>query len=755
MKGRVQGVGFRPFIYSLSQKYQLHGTVQNNLDGVIILAEGEEGQLEEMVDEIKRNPPKLAKIDEINIHQIPLTNYKQFTIIPSRKNAGSIPWIPSDASICENCLEEMNNPSNRRFQYPFINCTQCGPRYTIIDRLPYDRPNTTMQEFTMCHECQIEYEDPSNRRHHAQPICCSVCGPTVMLYNQSGEALAENQTAISQTVDLIKQGKIIAIKGIGGFHLACDAYQEKTVDQLRLRKKRPQKPLAIMVKSLKVARTICHISSKEEKLLMSPEMPIVVLQKKREGVLPQTISPGLTTIGVMLPYTPLHHLLFKDSKLDCMVMTSANSSGLPIFYKDDQLNCFENICDYILTHNRKIEFPIDDSVVQCDGENTIFVRRARGFVPEPLKATSNVDHIIALGGNQKNTFSVGKQNHIVMSPHIGDLENEEMIATFEEQLQHYNEFLNVKEVKVAVDKHPFYTTTSIAKKLNRNIITIQHHHAHHVSCMEDNGLNEPCLGIILDGTGYGEDQHIWGFEFLYGDATSFERLAHLTYTPLPGGEKAVKEPWRNAVGMLLHYWPQEGKELCNKLFPERVKEIKIMEKMIVHRMNTPLAGTCGRLFDAISAILGICFISTYEGEAAIKVSDYMNTTELENTGEIYTYHLNTHTPNQLQLDLSPMIYQIIQDKFQQLSIPKIIQKFHNTLVSSCIQMVLQLVTTRPELNRNVVLSGGSFQNVFLASEIQKGLQKEGFNVYTHRHVPCHDGGLSLGQIIIAAHQLNG
>jgi hydrogenase maturation protein HypF len=750
--GKVQGVGFRPFIYHLSKKYQLNGMVQNNLNSVTIMVEGQERNLEKMVDEIKRYPPKLAKINEINIHQIPLAHYKEFTIIPSKKNGRSISWIPADAAICKKCLDELNDPYNRRFHYPFINCTQCGPRYTIINRLPYDRPNTTMKEFPMCHDCEEEYEDPSNRRHHAQPICCSDCGPTVTLYDQGGKLLAENQSAIMQTIDLIKQGKIVAIKGIGGFHLACDAYQESVVDRLRLLKKRPQKPLAVMVKSLEVASDFCHISSNEEDLLTSYEMPIVILKRKREGVLPQNISPGLSTIGVMLPYTPLHHLLFKKHKLECIVMTSANPSGFPILYKATHLEPLQNICDYILTHNRKIEFPIDDSVVQCDEENTIFVRRARGFVPEPLKTTSNVDHIIALGGNQKNTFSVGIQNNIVMSPHVGDLENEEMFASFEEQLQHYKEFLGVKEVNVAVDKHPLYTSTSIAQKLNRKIISIQHHHAHHVSCMEDNGLTEPCLGIILDGTGYGEDGNIWGFEFLYGDAKSFERLAHLKYTPLPGGEKAVKEPWRNAVGMLLYYWPQKGKELCMELFPERLIEINIMEQMIVHQMNSPMAGTCGRLFDAISAILGICTISTYEGEAAIKLSDCMNRTKLESTGEMYSYHLITSTPNQLQLDLSPMIFQIIKDKLQQ-STTAIIQKFHTTLVSCCIQMILKLLRNRPELNRTVVLSGGSFQNVFLAREIQKGLQKEGFNVYTHKHVPCHDGGLSLGQIIIAANQL--
>ncbi|MGF3106150.1 carbamoyltransferase HypF [Rossellomorea sp. DUT-2] len=754
VKGKVQGVGFRPFIYQLSKKYHLNGTVQNNLNGVIILAEGEEGQLGNMVDEIKRNPPKLAKITEITIHPAPLAHYKEFTIIPSRENGRAVPWIPADAGICEQCLEEMMDPSNRRYHYPFINCTQCGPRYTIINRLPYDRPYTTMKDFPMCPDCQVEYEDPLNRRHHAQPICCPDCGPTLSLHNQGGESLAEDQSAITRTIDLIKQGHIVAIKGIGGFHLACDAYQGWAVDRLRLRKKRPQKPLAVMVKSLEAARGLCHISRIEEDILMSPEMPIVILRSKGGDGLPPTISPGLSTLGVMLPYTPLHHLLFNDHRLDCIVMTSANPSGHPILYKDEHLKHVRNMCDYTLTHNRRIDFPIDDSVVQCDGEHPLFVRRARGYVPEPLKTTSDVDRMIALGGNQKNTFSVGSGDTIVMSPHVGDLENEEMISSFDYQLRHYKEYLGVNEIRTVVDKHPLYASPSIAKKLKGKTISVQHHHAHHVSCMEDNGLNEPCAGIILDGTGYGEDGNIWGFEFLYGDAQSYERLAHLTYTPLPGGEKAVKEPWRNAVGMLLYYWPESGKELCMKLFPERVKEIKIMDQMIVHQINTPMAGTCGRLFDAVSAILGICQVSTYEGEAAIKLSDYMNRTKLESTGETYSFHVIRSSPNQFQLDLSPMIDEIIQDKFQQ-PITAIAQKFHTTLVSCCIQMVLELFRNRPELNRTVVLSGGSFQNVFLAREIRQGLQKEGVNVYTHRNVPCHDGGLSLGQIIIAAHTLEG
>ncbi|WP_044641132.1 carbamoyltransferase HypF [Risungbinella massiliensis] len=750
VSGRVQGVGFRPFVYSLANKYHLTGIVQNNLDSVTILVEGDEKHLVKMVKELESFPPPLSKIDEININRIPRMKYKDFTIVTSKVVGDSVPRISGDAAICVDCLEELNNPYDRRFQYPFINCTQCGPRYTIINRLPYDRPNTTMREFAMCPNCQQEYDDPANRRHHAQPICCPDCGPSVMLCNQNGEILAENYHAIRHTVDFIKQGNIIGIKGLGGYHLACDPTQVNVVKRLRAIKNRPQRPLAIMVNSIETVKQYCHVSSKEEELLQSPQMPIVILNKKSDCSLPNVVSPGLSTLGIMLPYTPLHYLLLEESDLECLVMTSANPSGFPIQYKDESQNLLQEMCDYILTHNRKIHVPIDDSVVQTNGQNILYLRRARGFAPEPIKTKSQVNQIIALGGNQKNTFSVGKNDHIVMSPHIGDLDNEEMTCYFKEQLHHYKIWLGLEEKYIAVDQHPFYTTTSIAEKSNSKVISIQHHHAHHVSCMEDNGLKEPCIGIILDGTGYGLDGNIWGFEFLYGNASSFQRLAHLEYTPLPGGEIAVKEPWRNAVGMLLHYWSKEGKILAKKLFTEKFKEIDLIERMISNNINTPMAGTCGRLFDAVSAILGICLTSTYEGEAAVKLADYMNENQIHNLGETYSFHLETNCKNPPQLNLSPMLYQIIQEKLNHQSTEIIIRKFHNTIVLCCLKMICKLVEMKPDLNRTVVLSGGSFQNMYLAQEIPRYLEKEGFTVYTHKKVPCHDGGLSLGQIVIAA-----
>lgn len=754
VKGKVQGVGFRPYVFALSKKYDLKGTIQNNLDGVKITIEGEEESLYKMVNELKKKPPKLAKITDIKMQIIPLRFYQDFTILQSKEDEQiSTLTITQDAAICEHCLEEMKDPQNRRFRYPFINCTQCGPRYSIIHRFPYDRPSTTMAKFPMCPECQSEYENPQNRRHHAQPICCSYCGPTLKLLNLKGELIADNTLAISKTQELLKQGKIVAIKGIGGYHLACDANQGKVIDVLRKRKGRPQKPLAIMVKSLEVAQKLCYVSHAEEEVLTSSAAPIVLLQRKSDYPLPDNIAPELTTIGIMLPYTPLHHLLFENHQLEYIVMTSANTSGFPIYYKHSDHKDLSELCDYILTHNREIAHPIDDSVVQYNGKNVVFIRRARGFAPEVMESNVNVSNIMAFGGNQKNAFAIGNQQDLILGPQIGDLENEEMINSFNEQLSSFQKWYEVKEKYIAVDKHPYYATTMLAKQHKSKMMLIQHHHAHHVSCMAEHSLNDPCLGIILDGTGYGEDGHIWGFEFLYGDVQNYRRLGHLQYTPLPGGEKAVKEPWRNAVGMLVSLLENEGKEFATKLFPEKQYEIHVMEQMILKQLNTTMAGTCGRLFDAVGAILGICKDSTYEGEAAIKLSDYMNHTLIGHSTSIYPFHIDINKQTVFELNMSAMIRQIIMDKLEHRPLIEIIHKFHQTVVESCVQMILTIVKKYPNINRKVILSGGSFQNDYLSREIQNKLKEEKFQVYTHQNIPCHDGGLAIGQLLIAAHKI--
>jgi len=754
VKGKIQGVGFRPFVYNLSKKYDVKGSVQNNLGSVSIIIEGEEERLYKMIHELKKNSPKLSKITDIKIQKIPHNYYQDFTILQSEK--GEQPTtlaITPDAAICEVCYEEMMNTQNRRFQYPFINCTQCGPRYTIIHHFPYDRPYTSMNKFPMCSDCQNEYNNPNNRRYHAQPICCPNCGPTLKLLNKKGELLADNQRALPKTAELLKLGKIISIKGIGGYHLVCDATQERVIDLIRDRKKRPQKPLAMMVKSLEVARKFCHISSDEAELLSSSKRPIVLLQRNKENLLSNNIAPGLTKIGIMLPYTPIHHLLFENQELECLIMTSANSSGLPIYYKDSDYEGLSQLCDYILTHNREIAHPIDDSVIQHNGQNPVLMRYARGFAPEVIESNINVSNIIAFGGNQKNAFAIGRQKDIILSPQIGDLDNEEMMNCFNKQLQCFKEWYEVDEKYIAVDMHPLYATTILAKQLENNIIPIQHHHAHHVSCMTEHNLNEPCFGIILDGTGYGEDGHIWGFEFLYGNAKKISRLGHLKYTPLPGGEKAVKEPWRNAVGMILSSIKEEGNKFARQLFPEKSNEIHVYEQMILKQLNTTLAGTCGRLFDAVSAILGICTSSTYEGEAAIMLSDYITHNTINRTTKVYPFHIIEKDQMEFELDMSAMIHQIVIDKLKQKPLIPIIYKFHQTIVESCVKMISKIVEKFPHLNRNIVLSGGSFQNNYLLTEITHMLHMEGFQVYTHQKIPCHDGGLAIGQLLIAAHKI--
>lgn len=754
VNGKVQGVGFRPFIYLLANKYGVVGTVQNNVDCVTIIVEGQEKSLLEMIDEIKLSPPPLSKINNVYIYEVAPSFYRDFTIRPSEASGAAFPWTTADAAICKDCLDELMDPKNKRYLFPFINCTQCGPRYTITYQLPYDRPNTTMAPFEMCPNCRDEYDEPTNRRHHAQPICCPQCGPALRLFNNSKQMIAENYAAVTQVVQHLKQGKIVGIKGIGGYHLAGDAYQEHTIRRLRVRKNRPQRPLAIMVKSLKIAREFCHISKQQEQILTSPHMPIVILHKKSNCGLPENLSPGLSTLGIMLPYTPLHTLLFSEDDLQCLVMTSANPLGYPILYEEESFECLMEMCDFVLTHDREIFLPIDDSVIQSDGEQMMPIRRARGFVPDPIHTESKVDGIIALGGQQKNTFAIGREKKIILGPHIGDLNNEEMLRFFQQQLQHYQKWFGVQGEYIAIDQHPLYATTLLAQYFEGQVIPTQHHHAHLVSCMVENKLEQPCLGIILDGTGYGDDGCIWGFEFLYGNAASVERLGHLQYTPLPGGEKAIEEPWRNAVGMLLHHYPEEGIKLAMTLFPEKKKEILIIKQMIKSRINSPMAGTCGRLFDAVSAILGICEQSTYDGEASIKLSDVMLREPFNYDEKSYPFHIIKDKNGLFLLDVSPMINQIILDKFNKIELQKIIQAFHQTIVLCCVEMIKKIAEERPDLNRNVVLSGGSFQNHYLASEIKRRLQHETFHVYTHQEVPCNDGGLSLGQVMIAAQVRN-
>lgn len=746
VKGRVQGVGFRPFVFQLAHRYHIKGTVQNNMDGVTVFAEGEEKELQSFLLSLQTEAPRLSRIDQLDVMEADYQGFEQFSIIESERKGASSLVIPIDTAVCDDCLQEMNDPNNHRYRYPFINCTQCGPRYTIIEQLPYDRPYTSMKSFSMCEHCQKEYEDPLNRRHHAQPIACPVCGPHVALVDHNGRTL--DGDAIDKAKQLLLSGAIVAIKGLGGYHLACDATNEQAVQQLRTRKQRPTRPLAVMAASLSVVKQMCEVNDEEKRVLTSPEAPIVVLKRKTTYPLAPSLAPGLKTVGVMLPYTPLHHLLLDEEHIPVLVMTSANRSGVPILYKDEQaLQDLKSIADYFLVHNRPIVHPIDDSVVQIQNGNVDFLRRARGFVPDPFFTTSDVHEIAALGGQQKNVFAFGRNEQIFLGPHIGDLQNMESIEHFQREYEHLRTWMGVEPKAVAVDMHPNYETWNIVKEWDVSVIPVQHHHAHMVSCMEDNGIKNSCFGLILDGTGYGEDGHIWGFELLYGDASHYKRLGHLTYTPLPSGERCIKEPWRTAVGMLGYYLGEKGYKLAIERFPDKQYEIHILKQMVEKDIHAPKAGTCGRLFDAVSAFLHVCTHSTYEGEAAVRLA------ELVDEGHIYEpYPFELKENNIMEIDVAAMWVAIAEDVKRNINVETIAGRFHQTVVSAAIAMIRKAVEEHPQYHREIVLSGGSMHNRYLVKHLTTNLRRLGFNVYTHRNVPCSDGGLALGQLIIAANR---
>lgn len=752
VSGRVQGVGFRPFIFSNAKKHKINGTVQNNMNGVFIVAQAEKENLDKFLYAIKSEPPRLSRIDEILVNEIESSLFLDFTIIPSERTGKSSLVIPVDSAICPDCIREMKDTENFRYQYPFINCTQCGPRYTIIEELPYDRPYTVMKDFNMCEKCADEYENPLNRRHHAQPIACDSCGPELILMSMEGKKIANKNNAINRVKRFLSEGSIVAIKGLGGYHLACDAHNEIAINNLRKRKKRLSRPLAVMASNMEIVKKICHVNIDEKDILNSPEAPIVVLKQILNNGLPNLLAPNMNTLGVMMPYTPIHYLLFDDNILDLLVMTSANPSGLPILYKDEQaLTYLDGIADYILTTNREILHPLDDSVLQINNNSFSLFRRSRGFVPDPIKTTQNVHEIVALGGQQKNVFSLGRNNQIFLGPHIGDLDNIEVKEFFKSEYNHLMKWMGTKNKIIAIDKHPLYATREIAEELDGEIVEIQHHHAHLVSCMEDNNVNEPSFGIILDGTGYGEDGNIWGFEILYGNAKSYKRMAHLKYTPLPGNEKAIKEPWRNAVGMLIGYLGDEGKTLSKKIFMDKEYEIDIIDNMIKRNINSPLAGTCGRLFDAISAILSVCNNATYDGEPAILLSEMMyNTNDITSH---YMYDIIKDDVNQLELNLSTTMLEIIDDYFSGNETVDIVQMFHNTIIDACAELICIISKEHSDFSNNVMLSGGSFLNKYLIEELEEKLRSRGFKVFTHQKVPCSDGGIAFGQIIIAANNL--
>ncbi|MEK6636029.1 MAG: carbamoyltransferase HypF, partial [Planctomycetota bacterium] len=663
-------------------------------------------------------------------------------------------------------------PGDRRYRYPFINCTNCGPRFTIVKDIPYDRINTTMSDFHMCHDCSSEYHDPKNRRFHAQPNACSSCGPRLKLLNNEGFAV-QTQDPISTVCTLLQDGKIVVIKGLGGYHLACDAMSGKTVSTLRKKKYREDKPFAVMMENIKTVRQLCHVNAKEENLLLSTQRPIVLLRKKSSCSMPHDIAPGNLYLGVMLPYTSLHYLVIKESGLS-LVMTSGNVSDEPITFKDNEAYTrLKGIADYFLTHDREIFMRCDDSVVRVNENKIMIIRMARGYAPHPLKLEYTfTKQILACGSFLKNTFCLTRRNHAFLSHHIGDLENTETLNSFESAIEHYKRLFYIEPEVIAYDLHPEYLSTKYALAQTPSLLSlplngggvrvevkigVQHHHAHIASCMAENGIKHKVIGVAFDGLGYGDDGNLWGGEFLIADLSGYERVGHLDYVPMPGGNKAIKEPWRMAISYLYQIYgndissipPLSLPQFRNEMMPKlNHTKLEIFMKMLSQRINSPLTSSMGRLFDAVASILDLQHIVNYEGQAAIKLEQIADEYE---TGS-YPFNINTTVGAHCSVPLlivqwQRIIEHIIEDLKRKTERSVISAKFHNSIV----EMVSQVCIILRDGNGlcDVVLSGGVFQNNFLFNRLVKKLVSQKFNVHFHKRVPCNDGGISLGQAVIA------
>ncbi len=746
VRGVVQGVGFRPFVYQLATRHNLRGWVRNTSEDVKIEVEGEAKDIEGFISGLREQAPPQSHIEDIKVTAGAPKNYDKFEIRESVSEAGKYQLVSPDIATCPDCLGEIFSPTDRRYRYPFTNCTNCGPRFTIIDDIPYDRPNTTMKSFHMCLECRKEYDDPLNRRFHAQPNACPACGPRLELTDAKGNSLACDDI-IKKTSELLKNGKILAIKGLGGFLLACDATSEETVNLLRRRKSRPAKPLAVMVASLEEVKRHCEVNKEEEKLLTSAGSPIVLLKWKTESDISKAVAPNLKYLGVMLPYTPLHHLLLKEVGLP-LVMTSGNISEEPIASENDEaLRRLKNIADYFLMHNRDIYARYDDSVMIVGQGVPRFARRARGYAPYPIHLPFESKQILGCGSEEKNTFCLTRDNYAFVSQHIGDMENMETLEHYANTISLYKKLFRIEPEIIAHDMHPEYLPTKYAKELGGKekvrLFPVQHHHAHIASCLADNGVKGPVIGVSLDGTGYGTDGNIWGGEFLVADYTKFERLAHLEYLPLPGGALAIKKPYRTALGYLLAL----GIDLDEKLpLLKQVdkKEIAIIKNQIEKSFNAPLTSSMGRLFDAVAALSGVRGIIQYEAQAAIDLE--MLAYEASDETGLYPFSFKKED-NISIIKIHDLFTAVIKDLSERVPKAAIAARFHNTIA----QMILETCRKIAEKTgiKRAALSGGVFQNRLLLRKTVPLLESQGFEVYTHRQVPCNDGGISLGQVVIA------
>lgn len=730
IEGAVQGVGFRPFIYRLAHEMKLAGWVNNTPQGVVIEVEGDGAEIDLFHNRIKKEKPINAVIDQVTAMPVPPEGETSFRIAPSTAQENVSASILPDLAICPECLAEMNNPSDRRFRYPFINCTHCGPRWSIIRKLPYDRPHTTMSGFDMCAACRTEYDNPMDRRFHAQPIACPDCGPQVELQDGQGNVLFKQNDAIQAAADALRAGKIIALKGLGGFHLIADARNNEAIKHLRVLKHRPAKPFAVMYPSMETLRQDCIVTEAEAALLRSPQSPIVLLQKKNSLSVTPEVAPGNPYLGVMLPYTPLHVLLLQELRFP-VVATSGNRVSEPICINEQEaLERLEGIADLFLMHNRPIARRADDSIVRIMAGREMALRRARGYAPLPILVKQQAKKsYLAAGGYLKNTVAIVIDNRLMISPHIGDLDTAEACAAHQQALDDLIGLYQMKPDAIACDAHPDYASTRMAHTRGGTVIPVQHHYAHALSCMADNGFDEPALAVVWDGTGYGDDGTIWGGEFLKMTKTGYQREFHFRTFPLPGGEKAIREPRRSALGIL---YSLERKYNDLSFSSE---ERKILAEALQKGLNCPLTSSAGRLFDAVAALTGLCTISSFEGEAAMALEFAASATT---PAKPYSFKISEGA-----VDWRPLIHDILSDMEQNISVSMIASRFHETLAE------IIVAVARLAEEKNVLLTGGCFQNKLLLERAIEKLAGAGFQPFWHRQIPPNDGGIAAGQIMAA------
>ncbi len=707
--GTVQGVGFRPFIYQLAHKLHLKGEVRNDSAGVTITVNATKEQLDTFIAQIKTDLPPLAKIDSLELHEVPTRTFETFSIVQSENLSLTSALIPPDISICKACEKELFDPANRRYLHPFITCTDCGVRYSIIEKLPYDRKNTSMRFFLMCEVCQKEYNDPTNRRYHAQPIGCHECGPKLSM-------------SIDEAVRRLHEGEILAVKGVGGYHLVCDATNEAAVKKLRERKHRPTKPFAVMVRDLEAAKALAQISEKEEALLTSKERPIVLLRSK--NALPESVAPGISKIGLFLAYTPLHILLLEKLQKP-IIATSANVTDEPIATTGESLEKLRGVYDAVLDHDREIVNGCDDSVAMVVNDQVVMIRRARGYAPASVKLPKPLPQkVLALGANQKSTVAIGFEKEAILSPHIGDLESIESLGYYAKNIETLRRVYDFTPDLVVCDKHPGYESTKYAKANFSDVKQVQHHYAHILAVMAEKGITGEVLGIAFDGTGYGDDGNLWGGEFLRCDLRGYERVAHFRYFRLPGGAKAIKEPRRVALSLLFDLYGEKALTLPHPT----VRSFSPAERKTLYLswqkgLNAPLSSSCGRIFDAVASLTDVCQIMSFEGESGMLLEELYDETVIE------SYEINFHED---VIDFLPMIEAILYEPNPRIAV----SKFFNTLVETVVQI------SKP-YNLPVVLSGGVFQNRVLLELLLKRFP----NALIPNEVPPNDGGIALGQVV--------